>query len=374
MIQSAGGKLRGVLAAILAATISACASPAPNHHQFQPSREASGSSDAMEKLNRSVFERNQQFNQAVLYPAAKILRDTLPEPVRDSFDAFTVNLNEPFVFANNILQLRFPAAATTAGRFLLNSTFGIGGIIDVASKEGLARQTGDFGQTLYVWGVRKSEFIVVPVAGPTYVRDVVGNGVEFGAQMFLGTILPTSAAKGAQYVGVAGTVASPVASLNKVGQMEELERSSLDFYAMMRSVVEQKRQAELRDALKESLLSALPGFEDRSGGAPLVSPALSSPALESPALSSPALESPALSSPALESPALQSPALESPALESPALDSPAPPRASTSSETGAVLPAPPPAPAPAGGSKEAETTEVSISGWTVVIEWDPTTK
>ncbi|HEX6000677.1 MAG TPA: hypothetical protein VFZ16_14975, partial [Hyphomicrobiaceae bacterium] len=125
-------------------------------------------------------------------------------------------------------------------------------------------------------------------------------------------------------------------------------RSSLDFYAMMRSVVEQKRQAELRDALKESLLSALPGFEDRSGDAPLVSPALSSPALESPAL-------------------------ESPALESPALDPPAPkPPASTSSETGAVLPAPPPA--PAGGSKEAETTELSISGWTVVIEWDPTSK
>jgi phospholipid-binding lipoprotein MlaA len=355
MIPSAGGKLGRILVAILAATLSACASQGPNQNQFQSSPETSGSADALEKLNRSVFERNQQFNQVVLYPAAKILRDTVPEPVRDSFDAFTVNLNEPFVFANNILQLRFPAAATTLGRFLLNSTIGIGGIIDVASKEGLARQTGDFGQTLYVWGVRKSEFVVVPVVGPTYVRDAIGNGVELGAQMFLGTILPTSTAKGAQYVGAAGAVAAPISGLNKVGQMEELERSSLDFYAMMRSVVEQKRQGELRDALKESLLSGLPGFEDSSGDAPdapLVSPALSSPALESPALESPALESPALESPALESPAPKSPPSPSP-------------------KTGAFLPAPPPA--PAGGSKE-PGTELSISGWTPVIEREPTTK
>src|SRR5262249_16366387 len=153
MIPGAGGILRGVWMAILAATLSACASHEANQPQFQSSRET----DAMEKLNRSVFERNQQFNHPVIYPAAKFYRATAPEPVRASFDAFTANPNEPFVFANNILQLRFPAATTTFGRFLLNSTFGIGGIIDVASKEGLARQTGDFGQTLYVWGIRNSE-------------------------------------------------------------------------------------------------------------------------------------------------------------------------------------------------------------------------
>jgi phospholipid-binding lipoprotein MlaA len=252
----------------------------------------------MEEVNRSVFERNQQLNHAVIYPAAKTYRDTVPEPARDSIDAFTANLSEPFVFANNILQLRFPAATTTLGRFLMNSTVGIGGLIDVASTEGLARQTGDFGQTLYVWGIRSSEFIVVPLVGPTNVRDAIGNGVELGAQIVVGTILPTSVA--ADYVGTAGTVASPIASLSKVGQMEELERSSLDFYAMMRSVVEQKRQAELRDALRESLLSVLPGLKDSDGdgaGPALVSPALSSPALESPALSSPALEAPIPSSP-----------------------------------------------------------------------------
>jgi phospholipid-binding lipoprotein MlaA len=253
----------------------------------------------MEGMNRSVFERNQQLYHAVIYPAAKAYRDAVPEPARDSIDAFTANLNEPFIFANNVLQLRFPAAATSLGRFLVNSTIGIGGLVDVASTEGLDRQTGDFGQTLYVWGIRESHFIVVPVAGPTNVRDAFGNGIELAGKIFLGTILPTSAATVANHIGSAGTVASPIAGLSKVEQMEELERSSLDFYALMRSVMEQKRQAELRSALKESLLSALPGLEDSGdeAGSPLVSPVLSSPALESPALQSPASEAPIPASP-----------------------------------------------------------------------------
>jgi len=296
MTPSVEAILRIASAGMLAASLSACASHAPPQPQFLSSpAQAPGSAELMEPINRSVFDSNQQFNHAVIYPLAKTYHDTVPEPVRDSIDAFTVNLNEPFVFANNILQLRLAAATTTFGRFMLNSTLGIGGLIDVASKQGLARQTGDFGQTLYVWGFRNSEFIVVPVVGPTNVRDAFGSGVEVAAQIFLGAILPTPTATAASHVGAVGTVASPVASLGKVEQMQELEQSSLDFYSMMRSVVEQKRQAELRAALRESPLSALPGLGDESGaetGSPLISPALSSPALDSPALGSPALQTP----------------------------------------------------------------------------------
>jgi len=282
------------LVAVLAATLSACASGGSPQPQFLSSP-PQASADQIEQTNRSVFDSNQQFNHAVIFPLAKTYRDTVPEPVRDSIDAFTANLNEPFVFANNILQLRLAAATTTLGRFMLNSTIGIAGLIDVASAEGLARQSGDFGQTLYVWGIRNSPFIVVPVVGPTNVRDAFGNGVELAAQIFLGTILPASAATATTHVGAAATVASPVASLSKVELMQELELSSLDFYSMLRSVVEQKRQAELRAALRESPLSGLPGLEDRSGAeldSPLVSPALLSPALQSPALGSPVLQAP----------------------------------------------------------------------------------
>ena len=284
---STGGTVRGIAATILATTLCGCAvGMTPEPQRLSPATEAPTSAQTLEQLNRSTFESNQHFNHAVIYPIANAYRDTVPEPVRDSIDAFSNNLNEPVVFANNVLQLRFAAAATTLGRFGLNSTVGIGGLFDVAAKQGLARQTGDFGQTLYVWGFRDSDPIVLPVLGPTTVRDAFGNGVELGAQVLLGTILPTSAVATANHVGTVGTVTSPVASLSKVEQLQELERTSIDFYSMLRSVVEQKRQGELRDALKESLVSTLPGLEDHADtqpGSPLLSPALSSPALQAPA-------------------------------------------------------------------------------------------
>src|SRR5262245_1403475 len=287
MTPSTGGTVRGIAATILATTLCGCAAGmATEPQRLSPATEPRASAPTLEQLNRSTFESNQQFNHAVVYPIANVYRDTLPEPVRDSIEAFTINLNEPFVFANNVLQLRFGAAATTLERFGLNSTLGVGGLFDVAAKQGLTRQTGDFGQTLYVWGFRDSDPIVLPVVGPTNVRDAFGNGVELGAQVLLGTVLPSAAVTTANHVGTVGAVASPVASLNKVEQLQELEKTSIDFYSMLLSVVEQKRQGELREALKESLVSTLPGLKDPSdtqAEPPLLSPALSSPALQTPA-------------------------------------------------------------------------------------------
>ena len=139
------------------------------------------SRDPLEKMNRSVFERNQRFNHAVVYPVAKAYRNNVPEPVRNSVEAFASNLTEPMVFANDVLQLRLGAAATTVGRFAINSTIGVGGLFDVATRQNLPRQSGDLGQTLYVWGMRDSPYLVLPVIGPTNVRDLVGTTAEFVA-------------------------------------------------------------------------------------------------------------------------------------------------------------------------------------------------
>jgi len=97
-------------------------------------------SDPNEEFNRSVFESNQQFNHAVLYPVAKVYNENVPQTVRDRVDAFTTNLAEPMIFANDILQLRFKPAATTLGRVGLNSTLGLGGLFDVA-RDPRPRQT-----------------------------------------------------------------------------------------------------------------------------------------------------------------------------------------------------------------------------------------
>ena len=228
----------------------------------------SETADPYEKMNRAMFERNQGINHAVIYPVAKAYHETLPDPVRKSVANFAGNLAEPMVFANDVLQLRLGAAATTAGRFALNSTIGVGGLFDVASKQKLEKQTGDFGQTLYVLGMRQSNYLVVPIIGPTNVRDLIGTTVDFVATIPAGGLLQsglatsqfaTQAANTVNTVTVAGSIASPVTKLDDVQQMQVLEDSSLDFYTMLRSVVEQKRQAELQEALATSLWTAPAG-------------------------------------------------------------------------------------------------------------------
>lgn len=214
--------------------------------------------DPLEAMNRKIFEGNQAFNHAIVYPAAKAYREGLPEPVRDRIDAFTTNLTEPMVFANNVLQLRPDAALTTLARFITNSTIGIGGLFDVAATVGQQHQSGDFGQTLYVWGVRDTAYLVLPVLGPTTVRDAVGTGVEMVVPSAGLTHLPTKLATVVEQFNTVDSVGRPVAGLSKVEMLEELEASSLDFYAMLRSMADQKRQSELKQALEQSLLTATP--------------------------------------------------------------------------------------------------------------------
>jgi phospholipid-binding lipoprotein MlaA len=208
--------------------------------------------DPYEKMNRRVFERNQRFNHAMVYPVAKAYHNNVPEGVRNSIENFASNLGEPFVFANDVLQLRLGAATATVGRFAMNSTVGIGGLFDPASKQKLEKQSGDFGQTLYVWGMRDSPYLVLPIIGPTNLRDFLGTTVEFAAAIPAGELLPTQIVETANNLTVAGSVASPFTKLGQIDQMAELEDSSIDFYSALRSVVEQKRQADLDEAFRTS--------------------------------------------------------------------------------------------------------------------------
>jgi phospholipid-binding lipoprotein MlaA len=258
----------------LSACASTSASVSPPEYLASADKEASDEpkaiADPNEQFNRSVFDSNQKFNHSVLYPAAKTYNENVPEPVRDRIDAFTTNLNEPMVFANDVLQLRPAAAATTLARFALNSTLGLGGLFDVAATEGMAKQSGDFGQTMYVWGYRESSYLVLPVLGPTNVRDALGTGIEFAAGIPAATLIPAKAATLASNVNLAGTVTSPLASLSKAEDMETLEDSSLDFYSMLRSVTDQKRQAELQEALNTSALTSTPPPPDPNAIEPVM--------------------------------------------------------------------------------------------------------
>jgi phospholipid-binding lipoprotein MlaA len=232
------------------------------------SDEPKGTRDPFETENRSVFEFNQRFNRTAIYPVAKAYRETVPEPVRDSIESFASNLGEPLVFANDLLQLRFDAAATTVGRFVINSTAGIGGLFDVATRQNLLRQSGDFGQTLHVWGVRDSDYLVVPIMGPTNTRDLIGTTVEFVATIPFSWLLPTDFAVAARGLSISGSTASAFTKLEKVGDMETLEDSSIDFYSMVQSVVTQKREAELTEALATSGWTALSNVQTTESASP----------------------------------------------------------------------------------------------------------
>ena len=181
-------------------------------------------------------------NRAILRPPAQIAKALTPGPVHDRLHDLSANLEEPRIFANDLLQLRFDAALKTAGRFILNSTFGLAGLFDVASANGIARQSGDFGQTLFAWGVPSGPYTVRPYYGPATSRDALGETVDT-----LGD--PVGWALGVPfgwpaYVGVGGLDAAA-----RLSDFKEAEDSSIDFYSFVRSAYYQTRRAELRQAL-----------------------------------------------------------------------------------------------------------------------------
>jgi phospholipid-binding lipoprotein MlaA len=179
-------------------------------------------------------------NQEVLRPVAKTVQTVVPRPVHDRVHDFNSNLKEPRIFVNNLLQGRLEAASKTAARFAMNTTFGVGGLVDLASRQGIPQQTGDFGQTLFVWGVAEGPYMVRPYWGPTTTRDAVGDFVDrFGD--------PVGLLFGTQ-LGIAITTAS-LDTVDRLGQLKMAEDASIDFYTFLRSSYYQTRRAELREAL-----------------------------------------------------------------------------------------------------------------------------
>ena len=134
--------------------------------------------DPLEPLNRTVFQFNDGLDKAVFKPVAKAYKAVTPAPVRTGVGNFFENLLDVRTLINNVLQLRPQAAVETVMRLGVNTIFGLGGVLDVASEMQLERQRQDFGQTLGRWGVGSGPYLVLPVLGPSSVRDAAGVVVE----------------------------------------------------------------------------------------------------------------------------------------------------------------------------------------------------
>jgi phospholipid-binding lipoprotein MlaA len=200
-------------------------------------------SDPNENANRQVLATNQK----ILAPVSEGVRAALPGPVHERLHDLNANLKEPRILVNNLLQLRLDAAARTTTRFVVNSTVGLAGLVDVAGRNGIAQQSGDFGQTLFVWGVSEGPYVVAPYLGPSTTRDAVGSVVDMAANP-LGWLIGTQIALATTQVAVtAGT--TTVDAVDRLGQLKTAEDASIDFYSFVRSSYYQIRRSELREAV-----------------------------------------------------------------------------------------------------------------------------
>jgi phospholipid-binding lipoprotein MlaA len=200
-------------------------------------------SDPNENTNRQILATNQK----ILGPVSEGVRAAVPGPVHERLHDVNANLKEPRILVNNLLQARFDAAARTTARFVVNTTVGLAGLFDVAGRNGIAQQSGDFGQTLFVWGVSEGPYVVSPYLGPSTTRDAVGSVVDMAANP-LGWLIGTQIALATTQVAVtAGT--TTVDAVDRLGQLKTAEDASIDFYSFVRSSYYQMRRAELRDAI-----------------------------------------------------------------------------------------------------------------------------
>jgi len=200
--------------------------------------------DPAEPVNRAIFKVNVAADHAVMRPVAQAYVDHVPEGVQKGIHNVVQNLKEPAVAVNDALQGNVNQAWQSVQRLAVNSTVGVAGIFDVASQLGLPPHKADFGQTLAVWGVGEGPFVELPLLGPSNARDTVGTAVD----MALNPLTFVGGAP-ATYAGVATGSANVVDTRSQhLHDLDELERNSLDYYATLRSVYRQHRDAEISAA------------------------------------------------------------------------------------------------------------------------------
>jgi phospholipid-binding lipoprotein MlaA len=249
-MRGARGSFTWAIAAALPLLLGACAS--------MPRDAALPLDDPHERTNRYVMSMNQE----ALRPASEFVKTAIPGPAHDRIHDFNSNLKDPRIFVNNVLQGRPDAAVKTAVRFAVNSTLGVAGLIDVATRAGIPQQSGDFGQTMFVWGVPEGSYVVMPYMGPATTRDAVGSVVDMvtnPVSLVLGPAASiafgptTTVAVGSASIGSAGltmTVGSAgLDAADRLGDFKTAEDASIDFYSFIRASYYQMRRAELRDAL-----------------------------------------------------------------------------------------------------------------------------
>ena len=205
--------------------------------------------DCFENLNRATFALNQSLDKAIIKPIAKGYRK-LPDPIQRGTNNAVNNLSNLITIPNNVLQGDIKTAIINTARLAVNSTVGLLGVIDVANKMGFPKYVKeDYGQTLGVWGIGPGCFVVLPVLGPSNLRDTVGsfanvmggdpwyNASAHGNNEFLShkVYLTSKALSGINF------------RANNIESIENLEKNSMDFYASVKSLYTQDRENKIKN-------------------------------------------------------------------------------------------------------------------------------
>ncbi len=220
--------------------VSGCATPPEDPEAMA---EFQRINDPLEPTNRYIFGVNQLLDFMVLGPVADTYRTVVPEEGQKRVSNVLNNMGEPLTAVNTLLQGRAEDTGVTLARFVINSTIGLAGIFDVATEFGLEEKRADFGQTLYTFGFEEpGPYLVMPVFGPSNPRDAVG----FGVDSFMdptGLAFSTNGLEAVNYGRAGGSGVSQRAEVHD--QLDSLRRTSIDFYAQLRSISRQRRQAQL---------------------------------------------------------------------------------------------------------------------------------
>jgi phospholipid-binding lipoprotein MlaA len=244
MLGAAGGRVARAwaLGAVLAVGLglAGCAT-VPDDPDAQAAYEEAN--DPLEPMNRYFFEINYAVDELILKPFAGWYHIGLPKFARNGIRNAIRNLNSPIIFGNDLLQGEFERAGITLARFIINSTLGLAGLIDVAKEMGLVYHDEDFGQTLAVWGSGEGPYLVLPFIGPSNPRDATGLVVD--ALMDPMFWISGSTMEYMLYSRIGIEVID--ARSRNLDTLDEIRRNAIDYYATIRSLYRQDRAAVIEN-------------------------------------------------------------------------------------------------------------------------------
>jgi phospholipid-binding lipoprotein MlaA len=229
--------------------------------------------DPLESFNRGMYAIHRGLDQVIFGPAARAYQAMLPSPLRKGLRNLINNLKEPGIAFNDLLQAHPSRAVKTAGRFVINSSVGIGGLLDVAGGAGLPHHDNGFGATAGRYGIQPGPYLFIPFVGPTSFRDLLGQAADIATDP-----LGWQPFRNGEVIYARAIVDGLDQRAEADAQLKAIDDMSTDPYASLRSLYEQNRASQINDAVSGITGSTEPQLDNFDDPAPATSAPAAAPA------------------------------------------------------------------------------------------------